>query len=138
VTFIELVESVSTRTGTPKPKVAAILRAAILEIRDTVLAGELVKLPLLGVFMPRRLQHRSLFGGLRQGSKRLAIHFRPSRSTTMEKYGVTYDNDEMVKTGGIGSNCPVCGKVLEKERYCDNCGTEPFEKRPSTSETERG
>lgn len=47
----------------------------------------------------------------------------------MEKLGVVLD-DEMTKTGSIGSMCPKCGAKLDEPNKCRFCGTEPFEKRP--------
>jgi rRNA maturation endonuclease Nob1 len=46
----------------------------------------------------------------------------------MDKYSVVLD-DEMTKTGGVGSTCPGCGKPLRQQNHCDSCGTEPFERR---------
>lgn len=60
----------------------------------------------------------------------------------MEKYAVVID-DEKSKTAGSGKNCPECGKDLSNQLkpnkngeilplwYCPNCGTKPFEKKPS-------
>lgn len=47
----------------------------------------------------------------------------------MEKLGVVLD-DEMTKTGSVGSMCPKCGAKLDEPNKCRFCGTEPFEKRP--------
>jgi len=47
----------------------------------------------------------------------------------MEKLGVVLEQ-EMTKTGSIGSQCPKCGSKLEEPNKCNVCGTEPFEKRP--------
>ena len=53
----------------------------------------------------------------------------------MDKYAVVTE-DEQVKTGSTEKNCPKCGKDISDPhlpaRYCPNCGTEPWEKRPET------
>lgn len=51
----------------------------------------------------------------------------------MEKLGVEFD-DEKVKTGSTDKTCPKCGKPVQWDPHrngpwCENCGTEPFEKR---------
>ena len=51
----------------------------------------------------------------------------------MDKYSVVLD-DELTKTGSKGSSCPNCGSTLERQGYCNTCGTEPFEKRPVPQE----
>lgn len=50
----------------------------------------------------------------------------------MDKYGVELDNDK-VKTASEG--CPKCGASLTSETpsYCENCGTEPFERSDNVS-----
>ncbi len=49
----------------------------------------------------------------------------------MDKYGVQYD-DEKVKAASQSKTCPQCGKPLDPTtpRFCKDCGTEPWEKRP--------
>jgi predicted amidophosphoribosyltransferase len=51
----------------------------------------------------------------------------------MDKYGVEIEQDK-TKTGEAGSSgkCPKCGRELPQDQpnYCNNCGTEPFERRP--------
>ena len=53
----------------------------------------------------------------------------------MDKYGVEY-NEENTKTSSEVPHCPQCGEALDKStpNYCNNCGTEPFEKRPPKSD----
>ena len=60
----------------------------------------------------------------------------------MEKYGVEIDQ-EKAKTASTENRCPQCGKVLVTRGkdgdvsptwYCPNCGTKPWEKRPSDQE----
>ena len=51
----------------------------------------------------------------------------------MEKRGVELvEEEDQTKTAGKTKTCPDCGGVLNPKdlRYCDNCGTKPFEKRP--------
>lgn len=55
----------------------------------------------------------------------------------MDKYSVVLD-DEKTKTSSTTQVCPKCGRKLITHPpattveipYCDNCGTEPFEKQP--------
>ncbi len=50
-----------------------------------------------------------------------------------EKYGVEYEKEDgKTKTASKGNSCPGCGTTLKEDRHCENCGTKPFEKRPST------
>jgi hypothetical protein len=51
----------------------------------------------------------------------------------MEKLGVVLD-DEKTKTAGQKLKCPKCGSDLPRQKYCNKCGTEPFEKRPVPDE----
>lgn len=55
----------------------------------------------------------------------------------MDKYGVEYD-DEKTKTADSEKKCPECGHVLDPStpNYCENCGTRPFEKKPTPSKQE--
>lgn len=55
----------------------------------------------------------------------------------MEKYAVVID-DEKTKTASATDSCPKCGgkisygKLVTREfPWCEKCGTEPFEKRPT-------
>lgn len=48
----------------------------------------------------------------------------------MEKLGVVLDDDK-TKTASTSTSCPQCGGTIENgARWCPNCGTEPWEKRP--------
>lgn len=56
----------------------------------------------------------------------------------MEKLGVVTE-EEKTKTASDRPTCPKCGKQLQWDPHrngpwCENCGTEPFEKRPPTKE----
>jgi uncharacterized Zn finger protein (UPF0148 family) len=53
----------------------------------------------------------------------------------MEKLGVVLD-DEKTKTASRDEHCPECGAPLYPRKtgdipQCPNCGTKPFEKRPT-------
>jgi predicted amidophosphoribosyltransferase len=52
----------------------------------------------------------------------------------MEKLGVVLEDEDLTKTASEGQTCPSCGAKLERPRYCRQCGTEPFEKRPAPDE----
>jgi hypothetical protein len=50
----------------------------------------------------------------------------------MDKYAVELDGSpEKTKTGAAGASCPQCGTTIRTPQYCDKCGTEPWEKRPT-------
>ena len=53
----------------------------------------------------------------------------------MEKRSVVLD-DENVKTSSETKTCPDCGGELNPldPRYCDRCGTKPWEKKPDNKE----
>ena len=53
----------------------------------------------------------------------------------MEKYSVAYD-DELTKVSEVGKKgtfCPDCKQRIFQDKYCNNCGTKPFEKRPDST-----
>lgn len=116
MSFIELVEAVSSRTGLPKKLVSTVLRAFPIEAQKALEGGERVKFPSFGAFYTTEVRGRR------------RVRFLDSRSTRMEKLGVVLDDDK-TKTATKGKNCPKCGRKVDGP-YCDNCGTEPFEKRP--------
>jgi len=132
MTSSELIRTIAKKTELPKEAVSLIISCLVQEIRTTVLSGERVRIKGLGLFLPKRIKPTLLFGGSRLSQSRIIIKFRPIRSIDMkEKFGVVLEDDEgMTKTGSIGSKCPKCGTTLKKEKHCDECGTEPFEKRP--------
>lgn len=49
----------------------------------------------------------------------------------MVKYGVELDETK-TKTAGTDDRCPKCGLPVDKStpNYCENCGVEPWEKKP--------
>ncbi len=61
----------------------------------------------------------------------------------MDKYSVVLEPEDESKTAGAARTCPTCGRTnlpgAGPDRngyvwplwYCPNCGTEPFEKKPS-------
>lgn len=51
----------------------------------------------------------------------------------MDKLGVVVEDDK-TKTGSTVKSCPSCGAELSdpKALYCNNCGTEPWEKKTPT------
>lgn len=49
---------------------------------------------------------------------------------SIEKYGVVIDTEKTAEVKETKA-CPKCGKEIVTPP-CDNCGTEPFEKKPET------
>jgi uncharacterized OB-fold protein len=50
----------------------------------------------------------------------------------MDKFGVVLEDEDNNKTAADKGRCPKCGEAVDPTtpRYCNNCGTEPWEKRP--------
>lgn len=130
MTFIELVEAVSLRTGKPKKLVKEVLYAATDKIKTKVVDFEGdVKIPGFGRFSRRTTKVGKTFG--RDNVPRVVLKFTPyEQRLLVEKLGVVLEDDSMTKTGAIGSLCPKCGTTLETPKKCHICGTLPFEKRP--------
>jgi len=118
VSFVEMVEVLSEKTGQPKKVVESILRAFVSEARSAAMSGERVKLPKFGSFYRADLKSRRV------------VRFKQSRERNMEKLGVVID-DEKSKTASAAKGCPRCGSKLEQSDYpkCPRCGTAPFEKK---------
>lgn len=53
---------------------------------------------------------------------------------SLDKYGVVLEDEDNSKTAADRSRCPKCGEAVDPStpRYCNSCGTEPWEKRPPT------
>ena len=115
MTFTELVNEVSARTGLTKKDTAAAIKAVQSVVRDALAKGGRVKFPNFGVFYRADLAVRSV------------VRFRETRRKTMEKYAVVLD-DEKTKLASKG--CPRCGGKLDESGACPKHGFEPFEKKP--------
>lgn len=120
MTFVELVEVVSDRTGQTKKVVSSVLRVLPEEVLKALEDGERVKFPSFGAFFTKVVQGRRV------------VRFKRSRRKSMEKLGVVIDDDK-TKTASVKGTCPSCGAYLVSDLppQCSRCGTEPFEKRPN-------
>ena len=132
--YSELVVAISKDTGEPRYRVARVIQGFMEVAHRALMSGDEVKLRSFGTFYPLVLKERSLFGGTRQLTNRVAIKFKESRA--MEKYGVQID-DEKVKTAEErpSTECPDCKTLLRPSEetgvlFCPKCGTQPFEQKP--------
>lgn len=135
MTLSEMVEAVAGATGYPKTSVRTMLECFIEETNKALEAGDRVILPRFGTFVPVDPKPRPLFGGKKMSGEGRRIRFRQSRRHPMEKLGVVID-EEKTKTASKDERCPKCGSLLYPRKtgdipQCPNCGTEPFERRPS-------
>lgn len=134
MTYLELIDEVVRRTGANRDDTLYALGTFMNVVEETVLAGEPVKLTGFGTFRPAQVVPRKLWGTDAMSAPKRTIKFtRRRRVPPMEKLGVVIDTSN-VKTASKGSPCPGCGRKLEKDNYCDNCGTKPFEKQPEKKE----
>jgi nucleoid DNA-binding protein len=79
VSFNELVKEVARLSGCSQALARTILTMFKSRTRTAIEAGERVVLPGLGVFLPKDLPPRKLFGGTKVSEGRRSIRFRESR-----------------------------------------------------------
>lgn len=78
MTFTELVEYVSSKTGHPREEVNGILRHTITAIETEAKAGESIQLPGLGKFTKKVSKPRMAFG--KMTAEKTTIKFTPYAS----------------------------------------------------------
>ena len=147
MTLAELAEYISERQGTEYEIVWGVLDDAVDEIVRALQQGREVKIRKLGTFRWEPTKAKTVSQSWRNKTLRVPggekLRFRPARALRsrrvdmndheddgMTKVGVVLD-DEKIKQAGEGDKepCRRCGKLLDDARICEDCGTEPLEKR---------